>query len=140
VDYCSNLFSLLSCLYVVSMFAHIYTSLSKFVHIFCYGLNVCKVTTFCNWSVQITRGHYRIVETYINMNMALHVYEYGRGGKCVYMFRCTYAGIRQRKMQMEKKDRHIPPFPLRTHNYCVCVLLCFVDPILGNRYRPGVIP
>jgi len=22
----------------------------------------------------------------------------------------------------------------------VCVLLCFVDPILGNRYGPGVIP
>jgi len=21
-----------------------------------------------------------------------------------------------------------------------CVLLCFVDPILGNRYGPGVIP
>ena len=21
---------------------------------------------------------------------------------------------------------------------CVCVLLCFVDPILGNRYGPGV--
>ena len=27
------------------------------------------------------------------MNMAINVYEYGRGGKCVYMFRYTYAGI-----------------------------------------------
>jgi len=35
------------------------------------------------------------------------VYEDGGGGKCVYIFRCTYAGIRERKMQMEKKDRHM---------------------------------
>jgi len=41
------------------------------------------------------------------MNMANHVYEYGRGGNCVYMFRYTYAGIREMKMQMEKEDRHI---------------------------------
>jgi len=27
---------------------------------------------------------------------------------------------------------HIPP--------TVCVLLCFINPILGNRYGPGVIP
>ena len=29
---------------------------------------------------------------------------------------------------------------LLPHTTCVCVLLCFVDPILGNRYGPGVIP
>ena len=28
------------------------------------------------------------------MNMAMNVYEYGRGGKCVRMFGYTYAGIR----------------------------------------------
>jgi len=58
------------------------------------------------WSQQIIRRHYRIVETYINMNMARSVYEYRRGGKCAYMFRYTYAGIREMKMQMEKEDRH----------------------------------
>jgi len=31
----------------------------------------------------------------------------GRGGKCVYMFRHTYAGIGERKMHMEKEDRHV---------------------------------
>jgi len=41
------------------------------------------------------------------MNMAINVYGYGRGGKCVYMFRYTYAGIRIIKMQMEKEDRHM---------------------------------
>jgi len=41
------------------------------------------------------------------MNMAINVYEYGRGGKCVYMLRRTYAGIREKKMQMEKKFGHI---------------------------------
>jgi len=41
------------------------------------------------------------------MHMAISVYEYGRGGKCVYMLKYTYAGIREMKMQMEKEDRHI---------------------------------
>jgi len=31
------------------------------------------------------------------MNMTINVYEYEGGGKCVYMFRYTYAGIRERK-------------------------------------------
>jgi len=31
------------------------------------------------------------------MKVAINVYEYGRGGKCVYMFRYTYAGIREMK-------------------------------------------
>jgi len=39
------------------------------------------------------------------MNMARNVYENGRGGKFVYMFRYTCAGIRETKMQMEKEDR-----------------------------------
>jgi len=34
--------------------------------------------------------------------MVINVYEHGRGGKCVYMFRHTYAGIRDMKMQVEK--------------------------------------
>jgi len=41
------------------------------------------------------------------MNMAINVYEYGRGGKCVYKFRYTYAGMREMKMQLEKEDRHM---------------------------------
>jgi len=53
------------------------------------------------------RGHYMIVEKCIPMNMAVNVYEYGRGGKCVYMFGYTYAGIRQIQMQMEKEYRHM---------------------------------
>jgi len=41
------------------------------------------------------------------MNMAINVYEYGVGGKCVEMFNYTYAEIREMKMQMEKEDRHV---------------------------------
>jgi len=41
------------------------------------------------------------------VNVAINVYEYGRGGKCVYMFRYTYAGVRLIKMQMEKEDRYM---------------------------------
>ena len=41
------------------------------------------------------------------MNMAINVYEYGRGGKCAYMFRHAYAGFRGMKMQMEKEFRHM---------------------------------
>jgi len=40
------------------------------------------------------------------MNMARNVYEYGRGGDCVCMFRYTYAGIRIINMQTEKEDRY----------------------------------
>jgi len=39
--------------------------------------------------------------------MAIVVYEYGREGKCVYMFRHTYTGIREMKMQLEKEFGHI---------------------------------
>jgi len=36
------------------------------------------------------------------MNIAINLYEYGRGGECLYMFRYTYAGIREMKMKMKK--------------------------------------
>jgi len=38
--------------------------------------------------------------------MAINVYEYGRGRKCVCMFRYTYATIKLRNMQIEKGNRH----------------------------------
>jgi len=41
------------------------------------------------------------------MNMARNVYEYEREGQCIYMFRYTYAGIREMKMHMERDDRHM---------------------------------
>jgi len=34
------------------------------------------------------------------MKMAIDVYEYGRAGKCAYMFTYTYAGFRIIKMQI----------------------------------------
>jgi hypothetical protein len=42
----------------------------------------------------------------MHMKMAVSVYDYGRGGKCVYMFRYTEGGSRERKTQVEKKDQH----------------------------------
>jgi len=39
--------------------------------------------------------------------MAINVFEYGRGGECVYIFRHTYAGIREMNLQLEKEDRHM---------------------------------
>jgi DNA-directed RNA polymerase specialized sigma subunit len=39
------------------------------------------------------------------MKMVIDVYEYGRGGKCVCMFRYTYAGIRIIN-KIEKEYRH----------------------------------
>jgi len=41
------------------------------------------------------------------MNMAKNGHEYGREGKCVYMFRHAYAGSREMKMRVEKEFRHI---------------------------------
>jgi len=40
------------------------------------------------------------------MNMAINVYKYGRGEKCVCMFRYTYATVRIITMEIEKGDRH----------------------------------
>jgi len=31
------------------------------------------IETFYNWSIQIRSGRYRIVETYLHMNMAINV-------------------------------------------------------------------
>jgi len=42
--------------------------------------------------------------------MAINVYEYGKGGKCLNMFTYTYAEIREMKMPMEKEDRHVSRF------------------------------
>jgi len=53
------------------------------------------------------RSHYRIVDTYIHMNMAISIYEYGIRGKCVHKFRHTYAGIRGMKLQLEMESRHM---------------------------------
>ena len=90
------------------------------------------------------------------MNVAINVYEYGRGGKCSYMFRYAYAGIREMKKKMKMESRHMGRvirtsigtvtlvlLDLRKRKrkqkvVCVCVLLCFIIPILGNRYGPGV--
>jgi len=44
------------------------------------------------------------------MNMTVNVYKYARGGKCVYTLRNTYAGSRERKMQVEEEFRHIRSF------------------------------
>jgi len=41
------------------------------------------------------------------MKMATNVYEYAGGGKCVYMFNYTYAGIREIDLQMSKESRHM---------------------------------
>jgi len=44
------------------------------------------------------------------MYMVINVHEYGRGGKCVSMFRYTYAGINTINMQIDKGDRHTTRF------------------------------
>jgi len=41
------------------------------------------------------------------MNMAANVYESGRGGKCVYIFRYTYAGMRIIMIQFKKRNKHL---------------------------------
>ena len=50
--------------------------------------------------------------------LAICVYEYGRGGKCVYMFRYTYAGIRIINMQVDKEDKHMSRVMRITRTLC----------------------
>jgi len=44
-----------------------------------------------NWSIQVIRDHYRIVEVCIHIqSMAINVYENGKGGKCVHRWMHAY--------------------------------------------------
>ena len=45
--------------------------------------------------------------SYIDINMAINVYEYGRGGKCAYKLTYIYAWITQMEVQMEEEERHM---------------------------------
>jgi len=36
-----------------------------------------------------------------------YVTQYGIGGKCVYVFRFTYAGIKEMRIQLEKESRYM---------------------------------
>ena len=36
-----------------------------------------------------------------------YVTQYRIGGKCVYMFRFTYAGIKEMRIQLEKESRYM---------------------------------
>jgi len=60
-----------------------------------------------NWNIQIISGHYIIIVRYIHMDMAIVVYECGRGRKCVYRLTYTYVRITQMEMQKEDEDRQM---------------------------------
>ena len=49
------------------------------------------IEAYYDLNIQNMSVKYRVVVAYINMNTAIDVYEYRRGGKCVFMFRYTYA-------------------------------------------------
>jgi len=56
------------------------------------------VTQVSNQFVETEGGTKRLLQVQnrtqtIHMNMEIRVYEYGRGGKCEYMFRYTYARL-----------------------------------------------
>jgi len=57
------------------------------------------------------------------MKRAINVYEYGRGGKSVYMFRYTFAGIRIINIQIEKEDRHMSRVMRITRVLCLKYVL-----------------
>jgi len=67
-------------------------------------------------NVGISRGNNK-TQT-IHMKMAINVNEYGTGGRRVYMFRHTYAGIRIINIQIEKEDRHMGRVIQRTRAPC----------------------
>jgi len=57
--------------------------------------------------------------------MAINVYEYGRGGMCVYIFKYTYAGIRIINIQIESEDRHMSRVMRITRSPCQKYVLKF---------------
>jgi len=61
------------------------------------------------------------------MKIAIIVYEYGRGERCVYMFKYTYAGIREMDLQMSKESRHISRVMRTSIGTVTQVSIKFVD-------------
>jgi len=59
------------------------------------------------------------------MKRAINVYEYGRGGKCVYIYilRYTFTGIRIINIQIEKEDRHMSRVMRITRALCLRYVL-----------------
>jgi len=61
------------------------------------------------------------------MNLEINVYEYGREGKCVYMFRHTYAGIREMKIHFKNEIRHMSRVMLVSIGTVTEVFIKFVE-------------
>jgi len=49
------------------------------------------IEAYYDLNIQNMSVKYRVAVAYIHMNIAIDVYEYRRGGKCVCTFRYTYA-------------------------------------------------
>jgi len=67
------------------------------------------------------------------MNLAINVYEYGREGKCVYMFRHTHAGIREMKINLKKEIRHMSRVMLASIGTVTEVSIKFVEKEKENK-------
>jgi len=67
------------------------------------------------------------------MKIAIIVYEYGRGERCVYMFKYTYAGIREMDLQMSKESRHISRVMRTSIGTVTQVSIKFVDKEKGKQ-------
>ena len=64
------------------------------------------------------------------MNMAINVYEYGRGGKCICMFGYTYAGIRVKTTGSPTVCMSYVVLPIQTNS----------TPASPSRSKSGVTP
>ena len=58
------------------------------------------IEAYYNWNIQIMSGKYQIIKKAIQIKMAIDVYEYGRGGTCVWMFEYTYTFVGEVNIQM----------------------------------------
>jgi len=52
------------------------------------------------------------------MTMAINVYEYARGWRCIYIFRYTYAEIRIIDIHIEREDRYMKRVMRITRSPC----------------------
>ena len=64
------------------------------------GNRYIKAYSSYDWNIQIMCSKYRIIETDIDINMTIDVYQDGRVGKCIQVFEYTYACIGEMKIQM----------------------------------------
>ena len=92
----------------------------------------------------LTHPHTRMhTHTHAHTHTCTHMHAHARARACTHTHTYTHTHSHTRTCSHVHTHTHIHTHAhthtsTHTRQHCKCVLLCFVDPILGNRYGPGI--